>query len=217
MKNKLPTPSQLFFKQHGFALAIVLIVTTLGTIGSDVNLWLRYDRTAIFAGDFWRVLTGHFVHLTSMHLVMNLVGFLLIWVLFGKLITPLTWLIVILLSSVMTSIALLSLNPHLFWYVGFSGVLHSLFVVGCLHDIQVRHADGKLLFIAVCIKLAWEQYAGPLPGSEAAAGGNVIVDAHLYGAVSGVLIVSVLLLNPRHKINTPPTTRPKPKALARKN
>ncbi|MFV2055384.1 MAG: rhombosortase [Thiohalomonadales bacterium] len=209
MKNTLPSPSQLFFRQHGFALGVVLIVTTLGAIGSDVNLWLRYDRTAIYAGDYWRILTGHFVHLTWMHLVMNVIGFLLIWVLFGKLIGSLTWLISTLLSALMISFALLYFNPDLFWYVGFSGVLHGLFVIGCLHDIQVRHADGQLLLAAIVAKLAWEQYAGPLPGSEAAAGGNVIVDAHLYGAISGVLIVSVLFLIPNHKINTPPIPRTK--------
>ena len=36
-------------------------------------------------------------------------------------------------------------------------------------------------------KLAWEQFAGPLPGSESGSGGPVIVDAHLYGAVGGLL------------------------------
>ena len=210
MKKKVASPAQVFFSQHGFALTIVLIVTTLGIIGSDVSLWLRYDRTAIMAGEYWRILTGHFVHLTWMHLLMNLIGFLLIWILFGKLISPLTWMIIVILSSVMISFALLNFNPDLFWYVGFSGVLHCLFVVGCLHDMQVRRTDGQLLFLAIIAKLAWEQYAGPLPGSEAAAGGNVIVDAHLYGAISGVILVTILLLIPAHKINQPPMTRSKP-------
>jgi len=214
MKNTVRSPAQAFIHQHGFVVAMIIIMTTLGTIGSDVSLWLRYDRTAILAGDYWRVLTGHFVHLTWMHLLMNIIGFLLIWYLFGKLISPIVWLVATLLSAILISVALLNLNPNLFWYVGFSGVLHCLFVVGCLHDMQVRHADGKILFFAVCIKLAWEQFFGPLPGSESAAGGNVIVDAHLYGAVIGVIIVTILLQIPAHKINKPPKTRAKPKSKA---
>jgi hypothetical protein len=36
-------------------------------------------------------------------------------------------------------------------------------------------------------KLLYEQLVGPLPGSESVAGGTVIVNAHLYGAVGGGL------------------------------
>ena len=44
-----------------------------------------------------------------------------------------------------------------------------------------------MLAVFVAGKLLWEQTVGPLPGSESSAGGTVIVNAHLYGAVGGVL------------------------------
>ena len=83
-------------------------------------------------------------------------------------------------------------------YVGLSGVLHGLFVSGCLMDIRNGHRDALLLFILISAKLAWEQVSGPLPGSESTAGGHVVVDAHLYGALSGVVLVLPALLRKRH-------------------
>lgn len=66
-----------------------------------------------------------------------------------------------------------------------------MFIVGCIYDIKAGRWDAKLLLLIIIAKLTWEQIAGPLPGSEATAGGNVIVDAHLYGAVAGYLIYRI--------------------------
>jgi membrane associated rhomboid family serine protease len=46
--------------------------------------------------------------------------------------------------------------------------------------------------LLVCGKLLWEQAVGPLPGSAEVAGGKVIVDAHLYGAIGGLVLGWVL-------------------------
>jgi rhomboid family GlyGly-CTERM serine protease len=112
----------------------------------------------------------------------------LIWALFGKYLSVAYWLLVLTVSCLLTSAGLLLFNPQLQWYVGLSGVLHGLFIVGSIYDIKSGRLDANLLLLAVCLKLVWEQVAGPLPGSESTAGGNVIVDAHLYGAVSGAII-----------------------------
>ena len=47
--------------------------------------------------------------------------------------------------------------------------------------------DSKLLLVMIIAKLLWEQLVGPLPGSETAAGGSVVVDAHLFGALMGFI------------------------------
>jgi hypothetical protein len=46
-------------------------------------------------------------------------------------------------------------------------------------------------------KLAWEQFSGPLPGSEGTAGGPVIVDSHLFGALGGALTALTLRIRVR--------------------
>jgi rhomboid family GlyGly-CTERM serine protease len=82
---------------------------------------------------------------------------------------------------------LLWLNPGLIWYVGLSGVLHALFVAGLLGDIREHAALGWLVLLGFAGKIIFEQMYGPLPGSERSAGGPVVVDAHLYGAIAGLI------------------------------
>jgi len=174
--------------KHKFPITITLIVTFIGLIGSDAIQWLRFDRTAMLNGEVWRLISGHFAHLGWSHLVMNVFGLILIWVLFNNTAPDRRWLIVLLLSTLGTSLLLLWLNPTLQWYVGLSGVLHAFFVFGCLNEIYSGRKSSWILLIVIIVKLIWEQIAGPLPGSEQSAGGNVIVDAHLYGAIIGLLI-----------------------------
>lgn len=165
---------------------------------------LRYQRSAIEAGQIWRLLTGNFVHLGWDHLLLNLAGLLLIWLLFGRLLSTRQWLIVMTLSCTSVGTGLLLFNPQLDWYVGLSGMLHGVFVTGLLLNLRRGYRLEWLLLAALVVKLVWEHYHGAMPGSAAIAGGPVIVDAHLYGAISG--IVTGLLLQPL----TTPARQPQP-------
>jgi hypothetical protein len=82
--------------------------------------------------------------------------------------------------------------------VGLSGVLHGLLVAGLLHGLMTpRRRESAVVLALVFAKLAYEQLAGPLPGSAATAGGAVIVDAHLYGAIAGLAGACICLFVPR--------------------
>ena len=179
--------------KHKFPITITLIVTLIALIGSDANNWLRFDREALLNGEIWRLISGHFAHLGWSHLIMNVFGLILIWVLFKNTASDARWIMVLLFSALGTSLLLLWLNPVLQWYVGLSGVLHAFFVFGCLNEIHAGRKSSWILLAVVVAKLIWEQIAGPLPGPEQSAGGNVIVDAHLYGAIFGLLTGSALI------------------------
>ena len=49
------------------------------------------------------------------------------------------------------------------------------------------------MLVIFAAKLGWEQLAGPLPFTGETAGGPVIVDAHLYGAVGGALAALLII------------------------
>jgi uncharacterized membrane protein len=67
-------------------------------------------------------------------------------------------------------------------------VLHGLVACGSLMMLQARHIRiAATLALGLAAKLAFEQIHGPLPFTQASAGGPVIVAAHLYGAISGAL------------------------------
>ncbi len=157
--------------------------------------WLRYDRTAIQQGEVWRLLSGNLVHLSWEHLLMNLAGLILIWLLYGRLLANLQWFFVVVISCMAVGAGLYLTNLQLDWYVGQSGMLHGLFVTGVLLNLRQGYRMEWLLLLALIAKLYWEQTQGALPGSAELAGGNVIVDAHLFGAISG--LVTGLLFRPR--------------------
>jgi rhomboid family GlyGly-CTERM serine protease len=175
-----------------FPLVLAGLAVLVALLGSDVQAVLRYDRLAILSGQWWRVFSAHLTHLGWSHLVMNLAGLALIWFLVGESLSTKRWIGVFLLCCLGVSLGLLAFNPELRLYVGLSGVLHGLLCAGCLILIRQGHHQNWPILLLLWLKLIWEQAAGPLPGSETTAGGPVIVDAHLYGAISGAL-VSMLL------------------------
>ena len=71
--------------------------------------------------------------------------------------------------------------------MGLSGILHALFASGAITSLYARQDNAILLLAALVIKLVWEQLAGPIPLTEASSGGAVIVDAHLWGSLGGLL------------------------------
>jgi rhomboid family GlyGly-CTERM serine protease len=156
-------------------------------LGSAGRLWFRWDREAIAANEFWRLVTGHIVHLNPGHLVLNVAGFALVWVLVGGRYRPLGWCLVIAFTVAVMDAGFWFLDPELAWYVGLSGLLHGLLMAGTVDRLREAPIEAAVLALFVIGKLAWEQYAGPLPGSEASAGGPVVVNAHLYGAIAGTL------------------------------
>jgi rhomboid family GlyGly-CTERM serine protease len=190
-----------FLRPYTLPLAIALLTTAIALLGPVAGEWLRYDRAAILDGQVWRVLSGHLVHLGWSHLAMNLAGLALVWLLVGRQLSTGSWVVVVLVCGLVISGGLLLFNPRLAWYVGFSGVLHGMLISGCLAEIRAGRNGAWLLLGLVWLKLIWEQLAGPLPGSEATAGGTVVVDAHLYGALAGILANAILPYgnNPPHR------------------
>ncbi|MEA3412631.1 MAG: rhombosortase [Pseudomonadota bacterium] len=176
------------YLRHGWPLLLVAGLGCLSQWGEPRSVeLLRYHRAQVLEGEWWRLLSAHFVHLGWQHLLMNLAGLALVWGLFRRWLTPLTFLLWTLTSLLVIDVAFLILDRRLEWYVGLSGVLHGLMVAGAIMDIRNRHWGGELILGIVVIKLAWEQFYGPLPGSESTAGGDVVVNAHLYGAAGGLL------------------------------
>ena len=172
---------------------VVLCALTLLLAGDPGREWLRFDRAGIAAGEVWRLLTGHLVHLGVSHTLLNLAGLILVWFLVGRAYVWQQWLWVMAGSIAAIDLGLWFGAPSLEWYVGLSGLLHGMLAAGIVAGLAGRSAETLLLAVVVAGKLAWEQFAGPLPGSETTSGGAVIVDAHLYGVIGGTLVALVLI------------------------
>ncbi len=198
------------FKPTVTALALLSLICLLpALLGTDAEDWLRYDRDKILDGQIWRLWSAHFIHLGWSHLGMNLAGLWLIGLLYGYLLNWPGWLLVNTCSALAISLMFLFFNPELIWYVGLSGVLHTLIVTGILLQLRSQPLWGEwALLLLLCGKLLWEQRYGSLPGSAELAGGPVIVDAHLYGALIGLALGLMISPISHHR---PPMSSTNPK------
>jgi len=174
----------IFWAVPAMILGVSIIIMLAGEPGKE---WLRYDRVWIGQGEAWRFLSGHFAHLNWSHLALNGAGLLLVWFLVGQAYAFSTWIQIILITIAVMDIAFWYLNPELYWYVGMSGLLHGLLVAGIIPRLRTLDIETGILILLLIAKIGYEQLNGPVPGSETTSGGPVVVDAHLYGALGGVL------------------------------
>lgn len=174
-----------------YTLPLCIAALSLGgQLGGElVQRLFQYDREAILGGAVWRLLTGNFLHLGWPHLLLNLAGLVLIWMFFGERFNTRQWLLIIAGTALATGVGLLLFTPRVGWYVGLSGALHGFFIAGCMAEIRLKMREGYWLLALIVVKLLWEQWQGPMPGTSDMAGGEVIVDAHLFGGIAGIAAV----------------------------
>ncbi len=174
--------------QHRGWLAIagvIIIALLLALGGKPVQLALRYDRSGIQTGEYWRLITGHLVHGGFQHVVVNVLGVILMAALFKRTYNFVSWLVIVVMGVVCIDIGMWVLMPQLQWYVGLSGVLHAVLAAGTVAWWRTEPRALAILLTLIMIgKLIWEQTQGALPLSGDL---PVVVNAHLYGEIGGLL------------------------------
>ncbi len=169
----------------GVALLLAVCLLLLPLLGGEpLRLAWRYQRDAVDAGEVWRLVTAHLVHLDATHALLNALGLVLLWGLFARVWSPRQWLFAVLLSLIAIDAGFWFLSPRLQWYVGASGLLHGIFACGCIAMLRQRDWIGAVATAVFIAKLAWEQRVGPMPFEES---GTVVTVAHLYGAAGGFM------------------------------
>ena len=166
----------------GLALACVCATLLLLTLtGEGGQRFLRYDRAALAAGEAWRLVTAHLVHLGLRHALLNCLGLALMWALFARDYSWRQWLVIALASMAAIDAGLWLCDSTVEWYVGSSGVLHGILAAGTLAQLRRGERTGWVLVGFLALKLAYEHWVGALP----LAGSAVVVDAHLFGVAGG--------------------------------
>ena len=181
---------------------------TLAAVALAVGVWfwrgafdaLVYDRAKIMGGEFWRLLTGHWVHFSGSHLFWNLAVLFPAGVWLERLNpTALRWTLV--LSPLAISLALLAFDPSLVRYAGISGVASGVLVALAVDSLCTQSGARRwwlavLVFFAV--KVAVEAHNGgqPLNPELVAQGVRSVPLAHVVGAAVGT---SAVLLNRARK------------------
>jgi rhomboid family GlyGly-CTERM serine protease len=174
----------------GLTLAAACVLLLLPSLtGEPGRLLLRYDREALAAGEWWRLLTAHVVHLGVRHALLNDLGLALMWALFARDYSLRQWAAVVLGAVVAIDAGLWLCDSTLEWYVGSSGALHGVMAAGALAHLRRGEPAGAVLALALLAKLAYEYWAGALPFS---AGLPVVTSAHLYGVIGGSAVAAFM-------------------------
>ena len=168
------------------ACALLLLPTLAGEAGRGL---LRYDRVALAAGQWWRLLTAHVVHLDIRHALLNGLGLALMWALFARDYSPRQWVRIVLGAMAAIDAGLWLCDSTVLWYVGSSGALHGVMAAGALARLRRGEGEGWVLAGLLAVKLAYEHWLGALPfsGSD-----PVVVSAHLYGVIGGAAVAAFL-------------------------
>jgi rhomboid family GlyGly-CTERM serine protease len=168
------------------ACAVLLLPALSGEAGRAL---LRYDRGGLAAGQWWRLLTTHVVHLDIRHALLNSLGLALMWALFARNYSPRQWVPIVLGAMAAIDAGLWLCDSTVLWYVGSSGALHGVMAAGALAQMRRGERSGWVLAGLLAGKLAYEHWLGALPfsGSD-----TVVVSAHLYGVIGGAAVAAFL-------------------------
>lgn len=182
--NKVPVR----YDHFGPPAAIIFTCIVFHFLPDATYQLLQYNSLAIQQGQYWRILTGHLLHTNVWHLFLNCLGLFLLWSLHGSFYHWRRFALLMLGLFVGCSAGLYWFSPDMKLYVGLSGALHGLFVWGALKDIQTGIRSGWLLFVGITVKIYFEQIDGANDEISNLIGAEVAIDAHLYGALTGLLL-----------------------------
>lgn len=181
--------------RHTLWLVLALWLLLVLTQSLDIS-YLAYNRDAIAKGDYWRLITGHFIHLNNMHLLLNMLGVGMVLMLFDHLLAIWQWIVVLLASALIISLLIYLNLPQVQAYVGLSGVIHTLYVLGTLQLLnQPKERNfAIILMLMVTLKLLTENVGQGISFTADMIGGRVLYQAHLYGALAGLFLGAIVVV-----------------------
>lgn len=148
--------SQLIL-QYRWPLLLITVAFVVYSLPGLASI-LIYDRQAILSGEIWRIVTGHWVHFSFLHLFWDAVtlGVSAVFIQrfqYGYL------LLLSLSSAAVIGILMLILLPHMPYYGGLSGVAMATLVYLLLCNLERKPAwrSVSLMMIALVIfKMIYE-------------------------------------------------------------
>jgi rhomboid family GlyGly-CTERM serine protease len=180
-----PPPTRIF-SNWGVTFLVVLVLLVEFLLWGDA---LEYRR-ALLRSEPWRLLTGHFTHLSLLHAMVNSVALILLTKLFAERMRTWEQWAVLLGASLGISLVFWIAMPGLIWYRGLSGDLHALYFAGCVLWLLTSSGRDRWLPITALaggtIKVLLEQpWRGETFPWLSWLGATVVPQAHLIGALLG--------------------------------
>lgn len=200
-----PTSANLNAASHRFELVFWIVPLVLANLGLLVantpSGSLVFVPDAIAAGEWWRIFTAPFVHVSRYHLILDGTAFLLVYA--GLEERHRGRRLALVLFAVAGSLLLpLAIAPELnrIGLCGLSGPAHGLTAVSALEMLRHRQQRkiGVILLAALLLKTAWELWSGIVFLQFLHLGdiGHPIVATHAGGVIGGVVGFLLATSNP---------------------
>ena len=195
MKPDLPAVVSRSFAR----VAVFVVVTSLSFYCSQesFNGAFFFKREDILYGHYWLLLSGHFSHANTSHLLLNVAAWTLVWIYGWSVCNGLIWSLLFSVSTLGTSLGLFFLLD-IEWYSGLSGVLHGLLIAIVLLRLLKNRQDWSawLLLLFIPAKLLYE-YLSQAPFYTASLINIPVIDeAHFFGFISGIFCWLLIASSP---------------------
>lgn len=180
-----------------FAPTVVIATACLVYFGpAELDNLLRYERSLILSGEYWRIVSGHFTHTNLNHLLLNCAGVFLAWVLIPIRPRPDYALLGIAILAGLSGLGLLVFEPQIGGYKGLSGLIHALLGVGAVMNLAERGSRwwGLVLLSLLALKVYSESFGTQRSLIAQWIDTPVITEAHLWGLATGVAVATLVLL-----------------------
>ncbi|MDH5356635.1 MAG: rhombosortase [Gammaproteobacteria bacterium] len=168
-----------------FVAVMVTLMMLLQLKGPEL---FRYQQNWMDNGEYWRILSAHWVHVNWKHFFLNVAGLLLCLSIARPGWSSTRWLLYQFYFALGISFLFTLLNPQLDWYVGYSGILYGIFLLAAIDLFRRDRLIALLLGVAIVTKIMLEQTSELNLTTSDMIGSPVIVDAHLYGVILAILI-----------------------------
>ncbi len=168
------------------ALAGLMLALQAG--GEPVYQALRYERARVLDGQSWRLLTAHVVHLGWAHCLMNAGGLALCAALAAGTRSGRAWAAVIVALAFGVGALLVVASPGATNYAGLSGVLYGLFIWVLAPRAWQGDRWAWIGLVVVVARLGWQLSQPRADAQPSWIGGEVMVEAHLYGALCALAL-----------------------------
>ncbi len=180
-------------KRHLIGLSALFLfgatIFVLSVFNDTFNPLFAFDRDAIVAGEWWRLISANFVHLNVNHMLFNVSVYMLTTLLFSSSVKLWQWFGVLVVCCLSVGLGLYIFDRELDHYVGLSGALYGLLAFGLLRSLR----SNLWLYLVIYTFIHYKVIKQQMPGFDADymrdfIGDSVIASAHLYGIVAGNII-----------------------------
>jgi len=195
-------------------IALSTVALVVHALPPTVDATVQFERAALAAGDWWRLITCHFTHWSPDHFAWDFMMFALLC---GacEVTSRRRTLISLGISTVAIPLAVLLWQPQLQTYRGLSGLDSALFGLLAVDLLWEKLAESDrrsivamgLLIVAFIAKTAFETITGSAVFADSARGGFVPVPlAHLVGFLVGALTsVAAVFTSNRFRMQSSPS------------